>query len=201
MTGLDQWAVNHAMPLAGGPGEPLSSLEAVVPLLHAPFRPAGVLVAEIVTLPGQVVISFLLVLAAAWRLWTRGRIEAAVCWTAAWVVAVAVEVAFRHTLARPRLYEHGVHLVGFDTSWPSGHTLRCALVACALAAAWPRLRIPLGIWFATVVALLELAGFHTVTDVVGGLLLATAAAASAVELERSGFLRRRARLRRARTGA
>jgi membrane-associated phospholipid phosphatase len=189
------------MPLAGGPGEPRSFLEAFVPLLHMPVHPAGVVVAEIVTLPGQVVISFLLVLAAARRLWTRGRVEAAVCWTAAWIAAVAVEVAVRHTLVRPRLYEHGVHLVGFDMPWPSGHTLRCALVACALGAAWPRLRVALGIWLLTAVALLELAGFHTVTDVVGGLLLATAAAASAVELERSGFLRRRARLGRVRTGA
>jgi membrane-associated phospholipid phosphatase len=85
------------------------------------------------------------------------------------------------------------HLVGFDTSWPSGHALRCALVASALAAAWPRLRVPLAIWLAAVVVLLELAGFHTPTDLVGGLLLATAAAAGAVALEGSDLLRGRAR--------
>ena len=169
-------------------------------MLHSAFHPAGVAVAQIVTLPGQVLISLLLVLVAARRLWTRGRVEAAVCWTAAWVAAVLVEVAFRHTLSRPRLYANGVHLVGFDMSWPSGHTLRCTLVACALGAAWPRLRVPLAIWLVTAVALLELAGFHTVTDVVGGLLLATVAAVSAVELERSGFLRRRALLRGVRPG-
>jgi membrane-associated phospholipid phosphatase len=93
-----------------------------------------------------------------------------------------------------------VHLVGFDASWPSGHALRCALVAAAVAAAWPRLRIPLAIWLVAVVVLLELAGFHTPTDLVGGLLLASAAAAAAVVVERSGLLRRRAGLRRARTG-
>jgi len=195
-TGLDQWAANHAMPLAGPPGTPLGSLESVVPLLHAPFHPVGVAVAEVVPLPGQVVLSFLLVLAAAWRLWTRGRVEAAVCWTAAWLLAVAVEVAFRHTLTRPRLYQHGVHLVGFDMSWPSGHALRASLVAAALAAAWPRLRVPLAIWLVAVVVLLELAGFHTPTDLVGGLLLATVAVAAAVEVERSGFLGRRTALRR-----
>jgi membrane-associated phospholipid phosphatase len=80
--------------------------------------------------------------------------------------------------------------VGFDSSWPSGHALRCALVAGALAAAWPHLRVPLAIWLVAVAVLLELAGFHTPTDVVGGLLLATAAAAVAVALERSGLLRR-----------
>ena len=200
MTGLDQWAAEHAMPLAGRPSAPPTSLESIVPLLHAPFHPVGVAIAEIVTLPGQVVISLVLVLAAARRLWTRGRVEAAVCWTAAWFVAVAVELVFRHTLTRQPLYRHGVHLVGFDSSWPSGHALRCALVAGALAAAWPRLRVPLAIWLVAVVVLLELAGFHTPTDVVGGLLLATATAAVAVGLERSGLLRRRAVLRRTRAG-
>jgi membrane-associated phospholipid phosphatase len=185
------------MPFAGAPSGPPTTIESIVPLLHAPFHPVGAAVTVIVTLPGQVVISLLLVLAAAWRLWTRGRIEAAVCWTLAWFIAVAVEVVFRHTLTRQPLYRHGVRLVGFDSSWPSGHALRCALVAAALATAWPRLRIPLAIWLAAVVVLLEVAGFHTPTDLLGGLLLATAAGAAAVVLEGSGQLRlrRRAALR------
>ncbi|HEY3577235.1 MAG TPA: phosphatase PAP2 family protein [Gaiellaceae bacterium] len=187
------------MPFAGAPSGPPSTLESIVPLLHAPFHPVGAGVAEMVTLPGQVLVSFLLVLVAARRLWTRGRVEAAVCWTAAWLVAVAVEVAFRHTLTRQPLHRHGVHLVGFDASWPSGHALRCALVAGALATAWPRLRIPLAIWLVAVIVLLALAGFHTPTDIVGGLLLATAAAAGAVTVERSGVLGRRAGLRRPHT--
>jgi membrane-associated phospholipid phosphatase len=180
------------MPLAGRPSPPPTSLESVVPLLHAPFHPVGVAVAEVVTLPGQVVISLVLVLAAARRLWTHGRVEAAACWTAAWLVAVAVELVCRHTLTRPALDRHGVHLVGFDASWPSGHALRSALVAGALAAAWPRLRVPLAIWLPAVAVLLELAGFHTPTDVAGGLLLATAAAAAAVAVEKSACLRGRA---------
>jgi len=195
-TGLDQWAVDHAMPFAGRPLLPPTSLESLVPLLHAQFHPLGVAVAQVVTLPGQVVISFLLVVAAAWRLWTSGRREAAVCWIAAWLATVAVELVFRHTLTRPALYRHGVHVVAFDMSWPSGHALRCALVAAAAAAAWPRLGAALAIWLAAVVVLLELAGFHTPTDLVGGLLLATVAATGAVVLERSGILRRGTALRR-----
>jgi membrane-associated phospholipid phosphatase len=197
LTGLDQWAVDNAMPLAGAPSTAPTTLEGVVPLLHAPLHPLGVGVTQIVTLPGQALVSLLLVLVAAWQLWKRGRVEAAVCLTAAWFVAVAVELVCRHTLTRPPLYRDGVHLVAFDSSWPSGHALRCALVAAALAVAWPRLRLPLGIWLATVVTLLELAGFHTPTDLAGGLLLATAAAAGAVAVERSGLLRRRVGLRRA----
>jgi len=195
-TGLDRWAAEHAMPLAGPPGNAPTLSESLVPLLHAPFHPLGVAIAEIVTLPGQVVLSFLLVVAAAWRLWTRGKVEAAVCWTVAWLLAVVVEVAFRHTLTRPPVYRHGVHLVGLDMSWPSGHALRCAIAAAALAVAWPRLRVPLAIWLVTAVVLLELAGFHTPTDIVGGLLLATAAVTAAIEVERSGFLGRRVALRR-----
>jgi len=193
------------MPLAGAPGAPRTVLDALVPLLDAPFHPLGVAVAQIVTLPGQVVISFLLVAVAAGALWRQGRRTAAVAWPAAWLLATTVEVVFRHTLSRPAIYRDGVHVVGFDASWPSGHALRCTLVACALGAAWPRLRIPLGIWLVAAVVLLELAGFHTPTDVVGGLLLATVAAAVAFAAERSGQLRlgrpRRGGLRRPGAGA
>jgi membrane-associated phospholipid phosphatase len=184
VTNLDQWAVDHTMPFAGGSSAPPTLLESVVPLLHAQLHPLGAGIAQIVTLPGQVVISFLLVAAAAWKLRN-------VTWMAVWSAAVAVELVFRHALTRPPLYRHGVHLVAFDSSWPSGHALRCAIVAAALAAAWPRHRVPLAVWLAAVAVLLELASFHTPTDVAGGLLLALVAVASAVTLERSGLLRRR----------
>lgn len=188
------------MPFAGRPLPPPTFLESLVPLLDARFHPAGVVVAQIVTLPGQVLVSLVLVAVPAWRLRTRGRVEAAVWWPVAWLLAVAVEVVFRHVLSRPALYRNGVHVVGFDASWPSGHALRCSLVAAAFAAAWPRLRVVLGVWLVAAVVLLELAGFHTPTDVVGGLVLAAVAAAGAVELERSGQLRRRLALGRARAG-
>jgi membrane-associated phospholipid phosphatase len=199
-TGLDQWASSHAMPFAGGIGQPPTVLESLVPLLHADYHPAGAAVTEIVTLPGQVVISFLIVLVAAWRLARRGRSDVALGWIAAWVLAVGIEVLCRHTLVRPALYRGGSHIVGFDSSWPSGHTLRCALVVAALAVAWPRLRWGLGLWFVAAAVLLELAGFHTPTDVLGGLLLATLTVAAVLALEESGLLGRAA-LRRARTRA
>jgi len=201
MTGLDQWAVDHAMPFAGPPGPPPTLLESLVPLLHAGFHPVGAGVAQIVILPGQALISLPLVLAASWRLWRSGRVEAAIAWPAAWLVATAVELLFRHTLTRPALYRDGVHVVAFDSSWPSGHALRCTIVAAALATAWPRLRLPLAVWLVAVLVLLVLAGFHTPTDVAGGLLLATVAFAGAALLWRSGLLGRRAALRRARAGA
>lgn len=186
------------MPLAGGPGHPPTVLESLVPLLHADFDPLGAAVADVVTLPGQILISLLLVAGAGWRLWRCGRADAAAGWAAAWVFAVVVEVLCRHTLTRDPLYRNGIHLIGFDTSWPSGHVLRCALVAAVLGAAWPRLRGLLVAWLAAAVALTELAGFHTPTDVVGGLLLAVVAAVGAVAVARSGLLGRGAGLGRAR---
>jgi membrane-associated phospholipid phosphatase len=188
------------MPFAGAPGSPPTALESIVPLYHATFHPLGVAVAAIVTLPGQVLVSLLLVAVAAGSLWTRDRREAAVAWLAAWLGATGVEVLLRHTLTRPPLHRDGVHLVAFDASWPSGHALRCAIVAGALATAWPRLRVLLAVWLAAAVALLELAGFHTPTDIVGGLLLATVAVTSAVALERSGLLGRGAGLLLRRSG-
>jgi len=201
LTHVDQWACGHAMPLSGPTGEAPTLLESLVPLLHTPFDPVGVAVADIVTLPGQIVISFLLVAAASWSLWRCGRVDAAAAWIGAWAFVVAVELLCRHLVTRPPLYRAGTHLVGLDTSWPSGHSLRCALVAAALAAAWPRLRLPLAVWLTAAVALTELAGFHTPTDVAGGLLLAEIAVAGAVAIGRLGFLRRRSALRRARAGA
>ncbi len=190
------------MPLAGGGGHGPTLLESLVPLLHASFHPVGVGVAAIVTLPGQVLVSFLLVLTAAGAFLARRRVDAAAAWVTVWALAFLVEIAFRRTLTRPPLYLHGVHL-GFDASWPSGHALRFAIAAAALGAAWPRLRILLGIWLAAAVVLLELAGFHTTTDVVGGLLLATVAVTGAVEIQRSGLLGRGTALRgtRSRAGA
>jgi membrane-associated phospholipid phosphatase len=191
-TGLDQWANTHAMPLAGRPGPSPTLLETIVPLLHRSFHPVGFAVAEIVTLPGQILISFLLILAAAWTLRAHGRLDAATGWVAAWLLGSGVEVLCKHILTRPPLHRDGLHVTGFDSSWPSGHALRCVLVACALAAAWPRLRAVLGIWLVGAVVLLELAGFHTPTDVAGGLLLAALGVSGVVELKRSGLLRRAA---------
>lgn len=173
LNGFDQWACDKLMPLAGGSsGGPPTFLESLVPLYHATWHPVGVAVTQLVTLPGQVVISFALVALGAWRL-------RAPVWIAAWLGATTVEFAIRHVLTRPALTRGGVHVVAFDSSWPSGHALRCAIVAVVLAAAWPRARTALVAWLVASAVLLELAGFHTPTDVAGGLLLALLGAAAA----------------------
>ena len=166
LTGFDQWACDRLMPLAGTPnGAPPTFLESLVPLYHASRHPAGVAVTQIVTLPGQVLISLALVACGAWKL--RRPV-----WLVVWLGATGLEFLLRQVLTRPALYRDGVHVTAFDSSWPSGHALRCALVAAVCAAAWPRTRTALVAWVVAAAVLLELAGYHTPTDVFGGLLLA-----------------------------
>jgi membrane-associated phospholipid phosphatase len=183
------------MPGGSETGSPSTLVESIVPLLHADFGGPFLTVAQAVTLPAQAVVSCLLVAAACFALVRRGRLEAAMVWATAWVLATAIEVISKQLLTRPHLYRHDVHLVAFDSSWPSGHAVRAAVIAAALAAAWPRLRYPLAVWLVAVAALLETAGFHTPTDVIGGLLLATVLVAGGTALERSGALARRAATR------
>jgi membrane-associated phospholipid phosphatase len=90
---------------------------------------------------------------------------------AALLAAVAVEVVCKELLVRPRLHQGSFHIVAFNSSFPSGHTLRTVIVAAAVAWAWPRLRAAAVVWAVAGIVLLELAGWHTPTDVLGGLLL------------------------------
>ena len=195
LTGIDQWANDHAMPWAAFPGPPPTVLEGLVPLYRADLGTWPRATAALVTLPGQVAVSFVLVLGAAGLLRRHGRVDAAVAWVAAWAAGTAIEGVCKHVLVRPPLVRHGVHVVAFDTSWPSGHTIRAAVVALALAAAVPAARLPLALWYVSVPVLLVAVGAHTPSDVAGGLLLAGLLALGARELERSRLLRRRAALR------
>ena len=169
------WAAEHAMPLAGRPSAPPTSLESIVPLLHAPFHPVGVAIAEIVTLPGR----------SSSRSCSsspppgasgRGGGSRRRCRTrrgsspSRWSSCSGTRSRGSRSTGTAR------------TSWDSTRPGRAVTLLRLRArrgahspAAWPRLRVPLAIWLLAVVALLELAGFHTPTDVVGGLLLATGA--------------------------
>jgi membrane-associated phospholipid phosphatase len=156
LTRLDQWGVDHVMPGAVF-REPHATLAgSLVPLhgVHWDTWLGGV--ANIVTLPA----SFLLALAiVAWR----SRLLAL-----ALLAAVAVEVVCKELIERPALYDGAFHISAFDSSFPSGHTLRTVLVA---AAVWPLLRGWAVAWAAASIVSLQLAGWHTPTDVLGGVLL------------------------------
>jgi membrane-associated phospholipid phosphatase len=172
LTGLDQWAVDHLMPGGPGMGPPPSLLEAAVPLLHAAWNRPLDLVANVVTLPAQALVAFALVAVCCLVLLRRGRRGAALAWAIAWVAGNAVEVLCKSVLARPHLYRHGLPIPAFESSFPSGHTLRAVLLATAAAAALPRARWWLAAWVTAAIVLLEVDGMHTPSDIAGGLLLA-----------------------------
>ena len=152
-TGLDQWSVDHLMPGATFTNEESSLADALIPLWGTHWGNGWSVAANVGTLPA----SFLVALGLA--LWRSRALAAAV------VAGTAVEALFKAALARPALYDGAHHIAGFDTSFPSGHTLRTVLVAALVAR-------PLGAaWAVASIVLLQLAGWHTPTDIAGGFLL------------------------------
>ena len=159
-TRLDQWSIDHVMPGAHARAARSGLSEGLVPLLGAHWNGALGVAANIVTLPASFLLSLAIV---AWR----SRALAFVL-----LAAVAVEVVCKEVIVRPALYIGAHHIVAFDSSFPSGHTLRAVIVAAAL---WPLVGAWAAVWAVVSIALLELAGWHTPTDVAGGVLLAVLA--------------------------
>lgn len=157
---LDQWAVEHAMPGAHFHAKQPSVLDALVPFLGAHEHSGWGLAVNLVALPAGALVS-LAILAALRR----------------WAVVVAclagdlVELVCKHVLDRPALFRAGFHVAPFDSSFPSGHALRTVVVAGAIAWVWPRARLAVLVWACASIALLLLAGWHTPTDLAGGVLL------------------------------
>lgn len=173
-TGVDQWAVDHAMPGASFHHAEGSFVDALVPLYHLHWGSPYAVAADVVTLPAAFLVALVIVSACSRAL------------GAALVAAVLVEVICKETLDRPALHDGSFHVVAFDSSFPSGHALRTVIVATAL---WPRLRWAAALWAAAALALLLLAGWHTPTDIAGGLLLGALGARAAGALRRRRLAR------------
>lgn len=156
-TGADQWAVDHVMPGAHFTGAQPSLLDALVPLAGTHWGSALSVAAAIVAIPA----SFLVALAlATWRSRLLGALI---------VAGTAVETLCKHVLTRPPLHHGALHIAAFDDSFPSGHALRAVVVAAAFAS-------PLAAaWAVAMLVLIQLAGWHTPTDLLGGVLLGLAA--------------------------
>jgi membrane-associated phospholipid phosphatase len=158
-TRVDQWAVDHLMPGANLHGNAGGLLEGLVPLLHSNWSSGYAIAANVVTLPASFLGSLAITFACSRVLGL------------ALIAAVAVEVLCKEVLTRPALYDGSFHIVTFDSSFPSGHTLRAVIVAGAIAWRWPRSRYLAVTWAIASIVLLELAGWHTPTDIAGGALL------------------------------
>ena len=74
---------------------------------------------------------------------------------------------------------------GTEMSLIASITPEGPLVAAVAVAVWPRLRWTLWAWLAAAIVLLELAGFHTPTDLASGLLLALLAGTAGRALRES----------------
>jgi membrane-associated phospholipid phosphatase len=172
-TRIDQYAVSHLMPwLRPRDHAPLTLSSLTVPQVGGSL--ARTLV-DLWTYPAAFAPSAVLVLLCARRLHLRGASRAALTWCALWVAGNAVELAGKLAVVRPDLYRGPIHVVAFDHSLPSGHTIRSLVVAGALASTWRAGRLGLA-WAAGVIPALVALGAHTVTDVVAGVFVAAALA-------------------------
>jgi membrane-associated phospholipid phosphatase len=174
--GLDEWAVDHLMPGFSHTAVVPSKLDAAVPLLHAHWDKPLDYVGNVVTLPAQAAIASVLAAVCWLVLARRGRTRAALSLAVAWIAAGGIEALCKSVLSRPLLHHDGAPLLVFQSSWPSGHTVRSFLLAATIAAAWPAAGRWVALWAAASLVLLELDGWHVPTDIAGGLLLALLAA-------------------------
>jgi membrane-associated phospholipid phosphatase len=167
---VDQYAVDHLMPWLQVGHHPFVTFGALtVPSIEPPAANTAL---ELWTYPAAVLPSLLIVLAAASRLARADAIR----WCALWCAGNAVELAGKLTLRKPGLYHHTLHVAAFDTSLPSGHTIRAFVLAGAVASAWRSGRLAL-VWAATVPFALVVSGAHAPSDVVTGLFVALTLAA------------------------
>ena len=172
LTSLDEWAMHHAMPEARFTTTKPTLADALVPLWGSSWHGAVAITTDVVTLPAALITSAAIVALACFVV--RGR--TAVALAAVYVVGNCVEELTKATLTRPALFAQGLHVAAFDNSFPSGHTIRAALVALAVAGAWPRAWRWAVVWAAATAVMLELGAQHVPSDIAGGLLLAAALA-------------------------
>ena len=150
---LNAFAVHNLQPLAGGNGHP--RMRAWTEVLISPAGP---------------MITALVIAGAAVCLLARRQTRSAAAWPAALALALVVEIICKLVVGQHRSgIWHGFGLT-LDSSFPSGHMLRAILIAGAVAAVIPALRVALGMWCAAVAVCLLINGWHLPTDIAGGIL-------------------------------
>ncbi len=177
LTRIDNYALGHL-----APGE--LPVESEIPLLGRLFQYHGhnFDASQVVRLPGTLAASVLMLLLGCAILWRRGDRRGVLLWVAAFIAANVVVTVCQVAIAKPALYglynTEPVKLSEFDMSFPSGHTMRIALLAALFAYVWQWLRWPLLAWLVVAVVAIEVDHLHTLSDILGGLLLGVIAVLS-----------------------
>jgi membrane-associated phospholipid phosphatase len=197
LAGVDQWSVQHLMlGLAPGSASP-SMLHSLFPIFD-PGRERGHLALTALTYAivwtASIIPSALLVLSAIVYLWRRAHGQLAVGLGVAFVAVNVVEVIGKASISRPALFAHTgqsrIHVRSFDGSFPSGHEIRAVLLAVCLVACFRKLW-PLGLtWLGAVTVMLVVGGWHTPSDVAGGLLVSASVCVACISLVGSDRFRR-----------
>jgi membrane-associated phospholipid phosphatase len=176
LSGLDQYALDHWMH-----GLDAKRADDKLPPLTGIFMPFAISdswsqkLLDLATYPASILVSAVVFGLGGLVLWLRGsRTVAVACW-ATWFVANALEAGTKLALTKPALHREqgGVtyHVVPFDHSFPSGHTVRAVLLAAVIALVWRRYAWPAAVWALLVVPVcLVAASAHVPSDVAGGLL-------------------------------
>ncbi len=176
----DAYAVQHLMPGLSTRQTPLGFLDRIgfgfgVGGPHRAIR----LAAKAITLPAWGPASAA-VAAALCGLAYRRRRRLAVAWAIGFGAITAVELVSKAVVERPALFllvtsGDREHISGFDSSYPSGHEARGLMLAFLAGILWPRLRPVLAVWFVAGTVMLEVGGYHTPSDLIGGGALGAAA--------------------------
>ncbi len=171
-TGVDQLAVDSLMPGLTVGGRPSIGSVFLPDFTHGRSWEK---VAGVWMYPASVPISGLAIFASAAVLYRRGCRIAPAGWCGAWICANAVELLGRHVVRRPALSMSvgGRHVVGFEETFPSGHTARALLIVAAAGAVTRRGHAPLLIWALGTMAVLLALGAHAPSDILGGAVLAS----------------------------
>lgn len=164
VSSIDRLAVAHLMPWLEPHGRSAVTFASLaLPRAHGPV---GVVLLGLWAYPAAFVPSLLIVLLCARRL-EPGR---GVTLIALWLAGNLAELVGKLTITRPALYKEHVHVAAFDSSLPSGHTIRSLVVAGAVTLAAPRIGRAAFVWACGVLVALVVGGAHTPTDVVAGVL-------------------------------
>ena len=178
-TRLDQWSIDHLMASVDTSGDAYNAFTWSQFLPFGASAPLWSKVLAAITFPASAVGSGAVVLGCAIVLARRGLRHDGAALFGVWVVANVVEYTTKHELTRQALYATNdagerIRVASFDNAFPSGHALRALLVAAALGIVWRRGARAVFVWAAVVPPFLVAIGAHTISDVVGGVVLGAA---------------------------